>query len=34
VYDVHRGLHGFAVRAQDSSGLLAPVHTWSIEPTS
>jgi lipopolysaccharide transport system ATP-binding protein len=34
VYDVHRGLHGFAVRAQDSSGLLAPVHRWSIEPTA
>jgi len=33
VYDVHRGLHGFAVRAHDSSGLLAPVHRWSIEPT-
>jgi len=32
VYDVHRGLYGFAVRAQDSSGLLAPVHRWSIEP--
>jgi len=34
IYDVHRGLHGFAVRAQDSSGLLAPVHKWSIEPTA
>jgi lipopolysaccharide transport system ATP-binding protein len=34
VYDVHRGLYGFAVRAQDSSGLLAPVHRWSIEPTA
>jgi len=34
VYDVHRGLHGFAVRAQDSAGLLAPVHRWSIEPTA
>jgi lipopolysaccharide transport system ATP-binding protein len=33
VYDVHRGLHGFAVRAQEPSGLLAPVHRWSIEPT-
>jgi lipopolysaccharide transport system ATP-binding protein len=33
VYDVHRGLHGFAVRAHDSSGLLAPVHHWSVEPT-
>ncbi len=34
VYDVHRGLHGFAVRAQDSTGLLDPVHRWSIEPTA
>ena len=34
VYDVQRGLYGFAVRAQDSSGLLAPVHRWSIEPTA
>ena len=34
VYDVHRGLYGFAVRAQDASGLLAPIHRWSIEPTS
>ena len=33
VYDVHRGLYGFAVRAEDSSGLLAPIHRWSIEPT-
>jgi lipopolysaccharide transport system ATP-binding protein len=33
VYDVHRGLYGFAVRAQDASGLLAPIHRWSIEPT-
>ena len=32
VYDVQRGLYGFAVRAQNSSGLLAPVHRWSIEP--
>jgi lipopolysaccharide transport system ATP-binding protein len=34
VYDVHRGLYGFAVRAQDPSGLLAPIHRWSIEPTA
>jgi hypothetical protein len=34
VYDVQRGLYGFAVRAQDPSGLLAPVHRWSIEPTA
>ena len=34
VYDVQRGLHGFAVRAQDSTGLVAPVHRWSIEPTT
>jgi homopolymeric O-antigen transport system ATP-binding protein len=33
LYDVQRGLYGFAVRAQDASGLLAPVHRWSIEPT-
>jgi lipopolysaccharide transport system ATP-binding protein len=33
VHDVHRGLYGFAVRAQESSGLLAPIHRWSIEPT-
>jgi homopolymeric O-antigen transport system ATP-binding protein len=31
LYDVHRGLHGFAVRATPSSGMLAPVHRWSIE---
>ena len=34
VYDVHRGLYGFAVRARDATGLLAPIHQWSIEPTS
>jgi hypothetical protein len=34
VYDVHRNLYGFAVRAQDASGLLAPIHRWSIEPTA
>jgi hypothetical protein len=34
VYDVHRGLYGFAVRAQEASGLLAPIHRWSIEPTA
>ena len=33
-YDVHRGLHGFAVRSESSSGVLAPVHRWSVEPTS
>ena len=32
-YDVHRGLHGFAVRAESSSGVLAPVHHWSVEPS-
>jgi lipopolysaccharide transport system ATP-binding protein len=31
LYDVHRGLHGFAVRAEAPSGLLAPIHHWSIE---
>lgn len=32
-YDVHRGLHGFAVRSESSGGLLAPVHRWSVEPS-
>lgn len=31
LYDVHKGLHGFAVRAKSPSGLLAPVHRWSVE---
>jgi lipopolysaccharide transport system ATP-binding protein len=31
-YDVHRGLHGFAVRSESSVGVLAPVHRWSVEP--
>jgi lipopolysaccharide transport system ATP-binding protein len=30
LYDVHKGLHGFAVRATPPSGLLAPVHRWSV----
>lgn len=34
MYDVQRGLHGFAVRAQEPSGLLAPVYRWWIEPTA
>jgi lipopolysaccharide transport system ATP-binding protein len=32
-YDVHRGLHGFAVRSESSVGVLAPVHRWSVEPS-
>src|SRR5262249_23978262 len=32
-YDVHRGLHGFAVRSESSGGVLAPVHRWSVEPS-
>jgi lipopolysaccharide transport system ATP-binding protein len=31
LYDVHRGLHGFAVRAEKPSGLMAPVYRWSSE---
>jgi lipopolysaccharide transport system ATP-binding protein len=31
LYDVHRGLHGFAVRAEAHSGPLAPIHRWSVE---
>ena len=27
--DVQRGLHGFAVRAQAQTGLLAPLHRWA-----
>jgi lipopolysaccharide transport system ATP-binding protein len=29
VRDVQRGLHGFAVRAQAQTGLIAPVHAWA-----
>jgi lipopolysaccharide transport system ATP-binding protein len=31
LYDVHRGLHGFAVRAAKASGIVAPVHRWSVD---
>jgi lipopolysaccharide transport system ATP-binding protein len=31
LYDVHKGLHGFAVRAVKASGILAPVHRWSVD---
>jgi lipopolysaccharide transport system ATP-binding protein len=31
LYDVQRGLHGFAVRATKASGLVAPVHRWFVE---
>ena len=34
IYDVQRGLHGFAVRAQEPSGLLAPVYRGRFEPTA
>jgi lipopolysaccharide transport system ATP-binding protein len=27
--DVQRGLHGFAVRAETQTGLIAPVHRWA-----
>jgi len=30
LYDVHRGLHGFAVRAPKSSGIVAPLHQWTV----
>jgi len=34
LYDVHRGLHGFAVRAEAQSGLIAPVHRWEASVSS
>lgn len=31
--DVQRGLHGFAVRAEKQTGLVAPVHAWAQRVT-